>query len=180
MPGELMQLIAYGTHNVFMSNTNMYSIGLSTFEMKKNIKDEIFLYDTTITITKTNDYYYSRMILGIIFEFDDLIMSNEYWKEKISDIVTKLKINIFTYMKIDIEEENDFVDTDKTLFIGSIPLYLADFKYIKNKIVVKFPSNFFSQYNYFLMYTKYKYELEIPKYNNNDDINLFKNICIVL
>jgi hypothetical protein len=182
MTGALMQLIAYDYKNTIMSDVNMYCIDLLKFKM---IKNNIGINETII-----DNCADSHMLMGIIFELNDLVQTNVHWKEKISNLIEKLRLNIFTYKKIYMCQENKYQDTEQTLFIGSIPLYLGNFKYIKNKIVVKFPNNFFSQYNYFLMdkepKNKYKYELEISTDTNilvdiptnliNDPTNLIKNI----
>ena len=174
--GELMQLIAYGYNNKIMADANIYVLGLNSIEMKKNIINNVCIYSCDKDSRIVQD---SHMVSGIIFELDDFVISDLYIKEKISDILPELKLNIYTLKKVYNDEQKTDLDTDTTYYIGSIPLYLADFKFIKNKIILKFPSNFFNKYNYFLRFPDFRYELEIPLNNFNFNINinnLFKNV----
>ena len=173
--GELMQLIAYGYQNTIMADANMYVLGLNSIQMKKNIINNFCIYSCDKDSYIVQD---SHMVSGIIFELDDFVLSDIHIKEKISDILPTLKLNIYTLKKVYNDEQKTYLDTDTTYYIGSIPLYLADFKFIKNKIILKFPSNFFNKYNYFLRFPNFKYELEIPLKNINFNINnnIFKNV----
>ena len=123
MINEYLQLIAYGNQNQIMSNNNTYVLGLAKINMHKNIQKNVCIYSCN-----SNSTLY--MTCGIIFELDDLIMSDINYKEKVYDLVTKFKLNIYTLKKVFDEENKKYIDTDTTYYIGSIPLYLADFKYI--------------------------------------------------
>lgn len=171
--GELIQLVAYGEANSILSDVNMYSLNVDYLNMTKDFQNNIYIFTYDVNSNQMID---SHKVNGIIFELDEVITNDNFLniKEKILHFITKLKLNIYGIkMANDVGEEKKL---DAMYYIGTIPLYLGDIKYVKNNIIVKFPNNFFNNYNYFLTFPNYKYELVMNYNHTNTYINFIKNV----
>lgn len=163
---SLIQIITYGIHNNLMSQSlsHSHSFDLIEFSMEKK-NDNVGCYYEFID----TNFAHLCMPTGIIIELYDEVLTNIYLKEKIANLILKSKLKIYA--------KNKFYDKlnkkllDQTIFIGSIPLYLADFKYIKNKIIVKLPNNFIFLHNFVLNHIDQIFKLEI-----SNDINININV----
>lgn len=158
---NLIQIIATDNKNIAMTDNLPYSLDLTYLNMIKktsNINNEQYLYYEN----KQYDIYDSYKIQGIIFELDNIFFENTNICDKIILSIIKSKLNIYTILF-----NHEQIDTGIKYFIGSIPLYLSNVKYYKNKIILTFPKNYFNKYNYFLKCFKFEYELVIPYMEQN-------------
>jgi len=149
----LMQLVAYNIQNESMSGKDLYVLNLNEIPMNKiKIKNNLFF---SIDIERNCDEF---NILGLIFELDnyglDNYGSNNYPATK---QILKSELKIYSY-KCNIDNTPD---KNEFFLVGTMPLYLSNISYTKSKIILKFPSNFFSQYSYFCNFCFFKYEIEI-------------------
>lgn len=87
------------------------------------------------------------------------------------------ELKIFSYeinYELAINEKN-IIKTEKKNYILSIPLYLSNILFCRNKIIFKLPSNFFSQYEFLCNFSFLGCSLEII---SNYPKNFFKSIKI--
>lgn len=177
---SVWSLSGNGYQNDIMLDDNLYYLDMVYYKMNKYNKNNIFTYQC--------DLYYNLSELntlnGMIIELDEIILENIFWKEQICDLVTKIKLNIYLINKKYDDELKEMIDKGSE-FIGELPLYLGDYKYIKNKIIIKFPKYFFNQCNYFFkfQFLRIEFGLELGLGHVLLPIqmqNIFKNVNLYI
>ena len=137
--GALLQLHYSQDYCSILSN-NYYSKAHEECPMimtSNNISTKLN-YVYKLDLGRKSDEFF---VLGMTFYLNNKINNNELIKQILNN-----HLIFFTYR---CEFNCEPAKTDDMYHIGSIPLYLAEIKYFESKIFLKFPSKFFSQYDYF-------------------------------
>ena len=145
----LFSLVAVGFQNQILSNDK------NSFDTSKELmvlSEENSKYVYSCDSSNDSDEFF---INGLVFDLEQIDL------EQVDSIVSKIEFELYSYEQ-KLDEVDKYIKTEKLCFIGLIPLYLSKFIYMETKLIIKFPNNFLSSYNYLNNFYKYKFRLVSP------------------